>query len=68
MEKKESYQKLTNLIASLEKGKPSRPSRGKLCIIATVLGFFISLGGAVFFDLVHQVKNDPSKADLLKGK
>ena len=46
----------------------SRPSRGEISVIVTVFGFFISLGGALFFDLVHQIKNDPSKTALLKGK
>ncbi len=46
----------------------SRPRRSQICMIATVLGFFISLGGALFWDLIIKIKDDPSKTDLLKGK
>ena len=46
----------------------SRPSRSKLCIIVTIIGFLSSIAFALIADVVRQVKNDPEKKKILKGK
>ncbi len=45
----------------------SGPSRGKLCMIVTALGFFASIGIAVLIDGIRNVKNDPDKMQILKS-
>lgn len=46
----------------------SRPSRGQLCIIATLIGFVFSIFLAIFIDIIRNVKNDPEKKKILKGE
>lgn len=46
----------------------SRPSRGELCMIITLIGFFTSIALALIIDLVRNIKNDPEKRKLLKGE
>ena len=46
----------------------SRPHRSQLCIAATLIGFFGSIGLAMIIDLVRSVKNDPDKRKILKGE
>ncbi len=46
----------------------SRPRRSQICLIATVIGFFGSIGLALLIDLVRNVKNDPEKRKILKGE
>ena len=45
----------------------SGPRRGNICMIATVLGFFMSFGIGLLGDLIKKIKNDPGKMKLLKG-
>ena len=45
----------------------SRPSRSKICIIVTFIGFFFSILLALFIDLVRSIKNDPEKKKILRG-
>lgn len=46
----------------------SRPSRGELCMIVTLIGFFTSIALAILIDLIRNVKNDPEKRKILKGE
>lgn len=46
----------------------SEPSRGKICIIGSVAGFFLSLLVLFFKELWADIKSDPEKLKKLKGK
>lgn len=45
----------------------SGPSRGKLCIIVSFTGFFLSLFIVFFKEVWISIKNDPAKMKRLKG-
>lgn len=44
------------------------PSRGKLCMMVTVIGFFSAIALALFIDLVRDIMKDPKKKSILKGE
>jgi capsule polysaccharide export protein KpsE/RkpR len=45
----------------------SRPSRSRLCMIVTVIGFMSSIALALFIDLGRSINNDPEKKRILQG-
>ncbi|OQY35504.1 MAG: hypothetical protein B6241_00970 [Spirochaetaceae bacterium 4572_59] len=46
----------------------SGPSRGKLCIIVTMAGFFMSLFGAFLLEFWQNLKQDPERMKKLRGE
>ncbi len=46
----------------------SGPGRGKLCVIVTMAGFFLSLFGAFLLEFWQNLKNDPERMKKLKGE
>ncbi|MBQ0051335.1 MAG: lipopolysaccharide biosynthesis protein [Treponema sp.] len=46
----------------------SGPSRGKLCIILTFAGFFVSIFLAFALNALKNIKNDPAAMSVLRGE
>lgn len=45
----------------------SGPSRGKLCMVVTIVGFFVSIFIVFTKESIISIKNDPAKMKRLKG-
>lgn len=48
--------------------RKSKPSRGKLCIIVTFAGFFISVFAAFFLNAVENIRSDDEAMKKLSGR
>lgn len=48
--------------------RKSKPSRGKVCVIVTFAGFFISVFAAFFLNAIENIRNDSETMEKLSGK
>lgn len=45
----------------------ARPSRSKICIIATIVGFILSIASAVVYSFIKSILNDPERKGSILG-